>query len=221
MYKYIYAEPTVLKKLGSNVTKMWLPFLLLRFIEYKPNKQYIVDCLLRGAIDNRYISIFTLRELPKNTKIVDAPSIEADIPVKTCMNIDIATDLVQIGNDYINNNFDKLDEFITMVEEYRDVEISTRVFLRTRKYVIPAERIKAIDKKIAIEVVSGLIEKLCIYRQGEKTVLPPIIDIQPIYAFIYISGMNAGLVIGKKIIPINIYAKLLSKQKIRESILGS
>jgi len=221
MYKYLYAEPTVLKKLGSNVTKIWLPFLLLRFSECKPNKQYIVDCLLRGVIDNRYVSIFTLREVPKNTKIVDTPSIEADIPVKICMNTDIATDLVQIGNDYINNNFDKLDEFITIVEEYRDVEIPTRVFLRTRRYVIPAEKIKAIDRKIAIEVVGGLIKKFCMYRQGEKTVLPPIIDIQPIYAFIYISGINAGLVIGKKIIPINIYAKLLSKQKVRRSILGS
>jgi len=221
MYKYLYAEPTVLRKLSSSTTKMWLPFLLLRFSECRPNKQYIIDCLLRGALDNRYISIFTLRELPKNTKIVDTPSIEAEIPVKTCMDIDIVADFTQIGNDYINNNFDKLDEFIITVEEYKDVEISTRVFLRTRKYVIPAERIKAIDRKISIEIVKEALKKLCIYKPEEKTVLSPVVEIQPVYAFLYIDSGKANLVIGKNILSINIYAKLLAKPNIRESVFRS
>ncbi len=221
MYRYLHAEPIVLRKLSSNAMKMWLPFLILRFHECRPNKQYIVDCLLRKVLDNRYITIFTLRELPKNSKIVDVPSIEAETPIKTCMNIDIVSDLIQIGSDYISNNFDKLDEFIVSVEEYKDVEISTRVFLRTRKYVIPAEKIRAIDRKVSIEIVKEALKKLCIFRPSENTILPPVIDIQPVYAFLYIDNGKAGLVIGKSVLHVNIYAKLLSKPKIRESIFGS
>ncbi|MCS7111547.1 MAG: hypothetical protein N3D82_01645 [Ignisphaera sp.] len=220
MFKYIHLEREALKRLGGELNLYWMPCLLVKFPECRPRDVFMFDCFLRSYINNPYLGLLLLKKVPRNLKIVEEPPIEAQkIGVEKCNAINIVSELNEVSSEIYRGVYSRLYELIDKLTEYEDVEVKMRVFFRTRRYVIPAERVKDVGKKIAVESIKSVLKTLCIKRVEESYKIP-IAVAEPIYTLFYIYPKYtlAGFVIGKKIIESNSHAKIINKFK--ESMEG-
>lgn len=213
MYRYIYVEKSMLSRIEKGFNVYWIPCLLVKFPECKPKDIFIFDCILRSYIDNPYLSILLLKKAPKNIKIVEDPPLEARrVNVEGCNSVNIVNELNEISNEIFRGEYARLYNLIDKLTEYEDIEIKMRVFLRTRRYVIPAERVREAGKRIAIESVKSALKSLCI-KGIEESYRAPIAIAEPLYILFYIDSKytSSGFIIGRKTIESNSYAKIVSK----------
>ncbi|MEM1682768.1 MAG: hypothetical protein QXG46_00755 [Ignisphaera sp.] len=210
--RYLYIDKnTLVKKLTPRATYTWIPVQIIRFRECRPKELYIVDCFFRSRVDDPYISLILLRKLPKKIRIVDQAPLDVKKIVCECK--DVIIDLTSIVRDIIMKDYSKLYSMLDFISEYRDIEIATRFFLRTKKYVIKAEQIKKMDRKLAVRVTESLMDRVCLYDKKENKELYTPIDIEYAYALMYIDPVigTSGLAVENKLIEIKTYTKLVKK----------
>ncbi len=215
MFRYIHLERKILNRLRGELNLYWMPCLLVRFPECRPRDTFIFDCVLRTYINNPYLGILLLKKAPKNTKMVDEPPIEAQkISIEKCSGINIINELNEIGNEIYRGEYTRLYELIDKLTEYEDIEVKMRLFFRMKRYVIPAEKVRDIGKKIAIESIKSALKTLCI-KSIEESYRVPTVVAEPTYILFYTDQTYtlSGFVIGKKIIESNSHAKIISKLK--------
>jgi len=215
MYRYLHLEKQVLNKMKGEMNLYWMPCLLVKFPECKPKDTFISDCFLRTYIDNPYLGLLLLKKAPKNIKVIDEPPIEAQrISVEKCSGVNLVNELNEVSNEIYRGEYTRLYELVDKLTEYEDIEVKMRVFLRTRKYVIPAERVREVGKKIAVESIKSALKTLCI-KNIEESYKTPTAVAEPIYILFYIDSRYtlAGFIVGKKIIESNSHAKIISKFK--------
>lgn len=219
MYRYLYVERSQLKKRFTPKAKyVWIPAQVLRFSECKPKELFIVDCFFRNLIDNPYTSLILLRKIPKPKDVVayEAPPIDAKKIDAECK--DIVGDFYKIVDEVISRNFEKLLKLIDTITEYKDVEFTVRYFIRARKYTIKAEKLKEIDKRIAIRSTERIMNNLCLYNKKENTRSFTSVHIDKYYVLAYIDPLlqTSGLAIGRHFVEINTYLKLIKKLNLRD-----
>lgn len=213
MYRYVYIERSVLNRIGREHNLYWMPCLLLRFPECRPKDVFIYDCLLRSYFNNPYLGLLLLRKAPRNIKVVEEPPIETQrIAVEKCSGVDIVSELNEVSSEVFKGDYTRLYELIDRFTDYSDIEVRMRVFLRTRRYVIPAERVREAGKRIAVESVKSALKTLCIRRVEESYRVPTAVA-EPIYILFYIDPKytSAGFIVNKKIVESTSHAKVISK----------
>lgn len=214
MYKYMHADiKFAKKKLSPKTVFTWIPVQILRFSECRPKELYVVDCYFRTLVNNPYISVMLLRKIPKpkNLKFSELSSVEAKRIDVECK--DIVEDLRYVVNDISMKNYGKLYELLDYITEYKDVEFATRFFLRTRRYVIKAEQLRELDRKLATRITEKLMNRLCLYNSKENTKLYTPITIEHHYALMYLDPIleTSGMLIGKHLIEVKTYLKIIKK----------
>jgi len=214
MYRYIYADiNTAKKKLTPKAVYVWLPVQILRFTECRPKELYIVDCYFRSVIDNPYMSILLLRKIPrpKDIKYNDTPPFEAKKIDCECR--DVVGDLKEVVDDINTKVFNKLFELLDYITEYKDVEFSSRFFLRTRRYVIRAEQVRELDRRLAMKITEKLMNRLCLYDSKERLKQFTPIAIEKFYTLIYLDPVlrESGMLIGKHLVEVKTYLKIIKK----------
>lgn len=214
MYRYLYVDRSQLKKrLTPKTTYVWIPAQVLRFSECKPKELFIVDCFFRNLIDNPYISLILLRKIPKPKEVIayETPPIDAKKIDAECK--DIVGDFYRIVDEVISRNFEKLLKLVDTITEYKDVEFTVRYFIRARRYVIKAEKLREIDKRIAVRSTERIMNHLCLYNKKENTKSFTSVNIDKYYVLAYIDPLlqTSGLVIGKHFVEVNTYLKLVKK----------
>lgn len=200
-------------RLGGGPNLYWIPCLLVRFPECKPRDVFMFDCFIRTYIDNPYIGLLLMKKVPRNLKIVENPPVEAQkIGAEKCSAINVVSELSEVSSEIYRGEYSRLFELIDKLTEYEDIEVKMRVFFRTRKYVIPAERVREVGKKIAIETIKSVLKTLCI-RGVEESYRTPVAVAEPTYVLFYIYPKHtvSGFIIGKKIIESNSHAKIISR----------
>ena len=223
MYKYIYADISVLRKiLTPKAVYLWIPVQLITFPECKPKEVYIADCFFMQLIDNPYMSVVLLRKVPKprEIRVYDSPPVNVGRIDSQCR--DIAKDFSCVVDDIIRGNNDRLYNLMDMIYEYRDVVLTVRhFFFRTKQYTIKGERIRELDRRIAVKVVRDLMHRLCLYDKKENKSLSTSISISKLYTLAYLDPVLqvSGLIIGKNIIEMNTYLNLVKKFQL-ESLFG-
>lgn len=219
MYRYIYTDiELVKKKLSPKTVFAWVPVQVIKFSECRPKELYIVDCFFRTLIENPYVSVMLLRKIPKpkNLRHYDQPPTDVKKIDVECR--DVVNDLRQIVNDVALQNYSKLYELLDSITEYKDTEFTIRFFLRTRRYVISAEKMREVDRRLATRIVEKLMNRLCLYDKKASSKLFTPIGIEKHYALIYIDPMLrvSGIAIGKHLIEVKTYLKLIKKYNLEK-----
>lgn len=219
MYRYVSVDLTAIRKrLAPSTIYAWVPAQVIRFSECRPKELYIVDCFFSSLIDNPYTSLILLRKIPKpkNVKISDIPSVDVRRLNAECR--DFVSDLNRIVNDVMANNYSNLYELLDTVSEYRDMEIAVRYFIRTRKYVIKAEQIRELDRRLAVRIAEKLVRRLCLYDEKERKRLFTPANIDKYYVLIYIdpTQYTSGIALGKDLIEVKTYLKLIKKMNLED-----
>jgi hypothetical protein len=214
MYRYLQADIAIArKKLSPKAIYVWVPVQVIHFSECRPKELYIVDCYFRSLIDNPYLSVLLLRKIPKlkDVKYSDIQTI--DVKKIYCECRDVVGDLRRIVDDVDNRDFSKLFELLDYITEYKDVEFTTRVFFRTRRYVIRAEQIKEMDRRLATKITEKLMNRLCLYDSKEKSKKYTSIAVEKFYALLYLDPIlgTSGILIGKHLIEVKTYLKIIKK----------
>lgn len=217
MYMYVHPNlESAKKKLSPKAVYAWVPIQILRFSECRPKELYVVDCYFRTLIDNPYLSVVLMRKIPraKDVKLSDIPPVEAKKLDAECK--DVVADLRQVLDDVSTNNYSKLFELLDHITEYKDIEFTTRVFLRTRRYIIRAEQVKELDRRLATKITEKLMNKLCLYNSKEKTKMFTPINIEKYYGLMYLDPIlgTSGLLIGKHLIEVKTYLKIVKKHNL-------
>lgn len=210
--RYIYVDKNIITKKSTPKTiYTWIPVQIIKFKECRPKDIYVVDCFFRTQIENPYVSLTLMRKLPRNINIVDQSSMNFKKIVCECK--DIVFDFMSIAKDVVTKNYDKLYNLLDLISEYKDVEIISRFFLRTRRYVIKAEQIKKMDRKIAVKITEKLMDRICFYNKKENREQFTPIEIERVYALMYIDPILniSGLIVNKKFIEIKTYIKFIKK----------
>ncbi|MEM3980795.1 MAG: hypothetical protein QXF79_06030 [Ignisphaera sp.] len=219
MYKYIYTDiESIKRKLSPKTVFAWVPAQVIKFSGCRPKELYIVDCFFRTLIENPYVSVMLLRKIPKpkDLKHYDYPPMDIKKIDAECK--DIINDLRQVVNDVVIRDYSKLYELLDSITEYKDTEFTIRFFLRTRRYVISAEKMKEVDRRLAIKIVEKLMDRLCLYDKKASTKLFMPIDIEKQYALIYLDPLLrvSGMAIGKHLIEVKTYLKLIKKYNLEK-----
>jgi len=216
MYKFIYVDKEVLKKLPNNVYEFfWMPMLMTRLLNCKPKNLYLFDCIFTQVTENPYALLMLLSKIPQKTRVVDTMPFNArKITGIKCSVVDVVQNLNAMANEITSNNYTRLYQIIEKVSEFEDVVISYRVFLRTKRYVIPAEKVKESTLRIASKTAKKALEHLCcIEKDMAKSI--EIEEAQPVYTLAFFSKdfSDGGIVVGKKIIRFKSLAKFMKSFK--------
>ncbi len=202
MYQYLYVDKNVVKKFPSDVYNfLWIPMVLAHFPNCKPKDLYLIDCLFSDVCENPYTVVILLEKVSKKAKLVDEMPVEAKkILVRECSSLKAFQNLQKIAHDVASENYFMLQQLIDSLSEFSDVEIPYRVFLRTRKYVIPAEKVRQSTIRITCKMTRKLMENLCFIRKNVVTT--PEIDAKPVYVLAYYSSnyVDGGFIVDKKIL---------------------
>lgn len=214
MYRYVYVDKVQLKKkFTPKAAYVWVPAQVLRFSECKPKELFIVDCLFRNLIDNPYMSLILLRKISKPKELIayETPPIDAKKVDAECR--DVLGDFYRIVDEVVSGNFEKLLKLIDTITEYRDVEFTVRYFIRAKRYVVKAEKLREIDKRIAVRSTERIMNYLCLYNKKENTKRFTSVNTDKYYVLAYIDPLLqiSGLAIGRRFIEINTYLKLIKK----------
>lgn len=221
--RYLYVDPPSLKKnLSPEAVYIWIPVQLVKFADCNPKELYIVDCFFSSLVNNPYASLMFLRKIPKpkNIKITDTPSIEAKKVSSECR--DVMRDFNDIIDSIITNNYEKLYDLLDITSEYKDVEFTVRRFFRSKKYVVKAETVREMDRRLAIDITKKLMSKLCMYNEKEHKRVFTSVTTERCYALAYIDPVLrlSGIALGKKFIEIKTYLKFTEKLDL-EKLLAS
>lgn len=219
MYRYVYTDVEFIKrKLSPKAVFAWVPVQLIKFSECRPKELYIVDCFFRTLIENPYVSIMLLRKIPKpkNIKYYDYPPTDIKKIDAECK--DVVNDLRQVVNDVAVQNYSRLYELLDSITEYKDTEFTIRFFLRTRRYVISAEKMREADRRIATRIVEKLMDRLCLYDRKASSKLFTPVGSEKHYALVYIDPLLrvSGMAIGKHLIEVKTYLKLIKKYNLEK-----
>ena len=214
IYRFIDVDKNVVdKKLPSQIYEyLWLPVLTAKFVNCRPREIYIFDCFFSNVLENPYTIMFLSAKAPKNMKLVDSMPVEAKtLRIDVCNASKFSQDLYTIANEVVNEDYSRLYQLIEKVSQFSDVEISYRVFLKTKRYVIPAEKIKEVTMRIAKSSARKVLEHLCCIDKKENRAVKPEVEAEPAYLFAYVAKdfSDSGIVIGKKIHRLKAIAKLV------------
>ncbi|MEM0026967.1 MAG: hypothetical protein QXT53_03470 [Ignisphaera sp.] len=211
MYKFLYVDRDVLKRFPSNVYNfLWMPMILAGFPSCKPRDLYLLDCIFSDVCESPYTVLFLMNKISRRDKLVDEMPVEArKASVKECSTLKAIQNLQTIAHEISNENYLRLEQFIDRISEFTNVEIPYRVFLRTRKYVIPAERIRQTSLRIARKSAKRVLESLCLIKDDVATSTE--VDGQPVYVLAYYSKdySDSGFIVGKKILRGKALARIL------------
>lgn len=211
IYRYVHVDTRVLKRFSTELYKfLWLPMLMTRLPNCRPRDAYLLDCLFTQLSENPYAMLMLFSRVSQKTSIVDSMPFNAKKVVNVeCNAISLAQNLNAMASEVVNNNYTRLYQIIERVAEFRDVVIPYRAFFRTKRYVMPAEKIREYTLRIASSTVRKTLEHLCCI---ENNVVKGVeVEAQPVYTLAFFSSdfSDGGIIVNKKVIRFRALAKLV------------
>ena len=211
MYKFLYVDKNVVKRFPSEIYNfLWMPMILAGFPSCRSRDLYLLDCIFSDVCETPYTVLFLMNKVSRKDKIVDEMPVEArKASVRECSVLKAIQNLHTIAHEIASENYLRLEQFIDRITEFTDVVVPYRVFLRTRKYVIPADRIRQTSFRVARRSAKKILESLCLIKDDAATTTE--ISGQPVYVLAYYSKdyNDSGFIVGKKILREKVLARIL------------
>jgi hypothetical protein len=211
VYKFIHVDKGVLRKLPTELYEfLWMPMLMARLPDCRPRDSFLFDCIFTELTENPYTTLMLLSKVPQKTRVVDEmPFSTKRVANVVCSAVNIMKNLNAMAGEVVRDDYSRLYQIIERVAEFKDAVISYRVFLRTRRYVIPAEKVKESTFRIASRSTRKALEYLCCIEKG--VVKSTAVEAQPVYTLAFFSKdfSDGGIVVDKKVIRLKSLAKLV------------